>query len=86
MSGDIQTALMDFIRGLDPANANDPHLTPDVDLYDGGYLDSFSTVELIEFAQARFDVDLSTADFYEGPLRNAAGIAAEIAKLQAQKA
>lgn len=85
MTQTVCHVLMDFIRNLDPGNATDDNLTPDVDLYDGGYLDSFTTVELIEFTQRTFGVDLSSADFYEGPLRNVNGIAANIEKAMATR-
>jgi acyl carrier protein len=85
ISGDFHMAqavvadLLDFLRRLDPSNAEDPMLTADVDLIDGGYIDSFGMVELIEFVRSRYGVDLSGADFYEGQMRKVSGIAAAIA-------
>ena len=79
MAQDITAVLLGFLHAQDPANAADPHLTSTVDLIDGGYIDSFGMVELIEFVRSRYGVDLSGADFYEGQMRTIAGIAAAIA-------
>lgn len=79
MTQDVAQALIAFLRQLDPANADDPMLTPEVDLIDGGYIDSFGMVELIAHVQGRWGVDLSGADFYDGQMRKVAGIAAAIA-------
>jgi acyl carrier protein len=78
MAQDVAAALLSFLRQLDPANAKDPHLTAEVDLIDGGYIDSFGMVELIAWVQDQYGVDLSSADFYEGQMRKVAGIAAAI--------
>src|SRR5690606_42090330 len=75
----VMPDLLDFLRRLDPSNAEDPMLSADVDLIDGGYIDSFGIVELIEFVRSRYGVDLSGADFYEGQMRKVSGIAAAIA-------
>jgi len=78
MIHDVAAELETFIRSLDDSIANDDQLGRDVDLFDYGYLDSFGIVALIEHADARYGIDLSTADFYEGPLRTIDGIAALI--------
>lgn len=75
MAQDISAALLAYLRQIDPANANDPMLTAEVDLIDGGYIDSFGMVELIAFVQEQWSVDLSSVDFYEGQMRKVAGIA-----------
>lgn len=82
MSQDITASILKFVRDLDPSNARDSHLDAQVDLFDGGYLDSFGIVELIEFIIREFKTDFSNADFYAGSLRTVAGIAATIAAKQ----
>jgi len=72
------SVLIEFVRELDPDNADDPNLTLSVDLVDGGFIDSFGMVELIAFVQQRFGVDLSSLDFYDGKMRTVSGIASAI--------
>lgn len=78
MAQDISAALLAYLRQIDPANAKDPMLTAEVDLIDGGYIDSFGMVELIAFVQEQWNVDISSVDFYEGQMRKVAGIASLI--------
>ena len=75
MAQDITAALLAYLRQIDPGNADDPMLTADVDLIDGGYIDSFGMVELIAYVQEQWNVDLSSVDFYEGQMRKVSGIA-----------
>jgi acyl carrier protein len=78
MTNNVAAELDSFIRTLDAGVAEDAQLANDVDLFDYGYLDSFGIVALIEHVEARYGVDLSTEDFYEGSLRTIGGIAALI--------
>lgn len=78
MTDGVAAELEVFIRSLDDAIAGDDQLGGDVDLFDYGYLDSFGIVTLIEHVDVRYGIDLSTVDFYEGPLRTIDGIAALI--------
>jgi acyl carrier protein len=79
MTKNIEADLLKFIRDFDPENQNDPMLNQDVDLIDGGYIDSFGMVELIVFVQSQWGVDLGGADFYANNMRSISGIAAVIA-------
>ncbi len=79
MTKNIEADLLKFIRDSDPENQNDPMLNEDVDLIDGGYIDSFGMVELIVFVQSQWEVDLGGADFYANNMRRISGIAAVIA-------
>lgn len=78
MSDEKSSVLIEFLRELDPANADDPNLTLSVDLIDGGFIDSFGMVELIAFVQLRYGVDLSSLDFYDGKMRTVSGISSAI--------
>lgn len=78
---DTSPALISFIRQLDPANVNDPNLTREADLIDGGFIDSFGLVELIAYVQKTFGVDLSGQDFYEGKMRTVSGLSEAIQQL-----
>jgi acyl carrier protein len=75
---ETSSGLIEFLRALDPDNADDPNLTGDVDLVDGGFIDSFGMVELIGYIQKEYGVDLSGADFYDPKMRTVDGIAAAI--------
>ena len=78
MTKNIEADLLKFIRDLDSENLHDPMLNQDVDLIDGGYIDSFGIVELIVFVQGQWGVDLGGADFYANNMRRISGIAAVI--------
>ena len=81
MSDEKSSILVEFIRELDPDNADDPNLTVSVDLVDGGFIDSFGMVELIAFVQQRYGADISGFDFYDAKMRTISGIAEAIESL-----
>jgi acyl carrier protein len=78
----IEIRLLDAIRDLDPENKTDPMLTFEVDLIDGGYIDSFGMVELIVLIKDEWGVDLGGADFYAKEMRCISGIASTIKSLE----
>ena len=71
---DTLRILMAFLAEEAKVPPGDPDFTPEVDLFDFGYVDSFGLVRLIEWVKERFGVDLGNADFY-ADLRAAARIA-----------
>lgn len=67
--------LMRMIREDQKIPGEDPDFTPDVDLFDYGYIDSFGIVNLIAGVQKTYGVDMSLVDFYEPDYRTVRGIA-----------
>ena len=65
---DIKQNLRDFIVQRFTVPAGDPEFTDDVHLFDYGYVDSFGAVELVEFVQEQFGVQVSQADLMAYPM------------------
>lgn len=78
MSDEVSTALEKFVRDLSDTDPSDEFFGPDVDLFDYGYLDSFGIVNMIEFVDRRYRVDLSSIDFYSDGFRTIREIAGYI--------
>ena len=74
----IVSALLAAIRADQSVPEDDQDLTPSVDLFDYGYLDSFGVVSLIARVSESFGVDMSRLDFYQAEYRNIDGIATYI--------
>lgn len=75
---DAVTFLMKMIREDQKVPSDDPDFTPEVDLFDYGYIDSFGIVNLIACVKHAYDVDMSMVDFYEPAYRTVQGIAGYI--------
>jgi len=65
---EIKQNLRHYIVQRFTVPADDPEFTDDVHLFDYGYVDSFGAVELVEFVQDRFGVQVSQADLMAYPL------------------
>ena len=65
---DIKQNLRGYIVQRFTVPAGDPEFTDDVHLFDYGYVDSFGAVELVEFVQEQFGVQVSQADLMAYPM------------------
>ncbi len=74
-SQDALEYLMQMIREDQKIPGDDPDFSPDVDLFDYGYIDSFGIVNLIASVKQSYGVDMSMVDFYEPDYRTVRGIA-----------
>ncbi len=74
-SQDALEFLMQMIREDQKIPGDDPDFSPDVDLFDYGYIDSFGIVNLIASVKQGYGVDMSMVDFYEPDYRTVRGIA-----------
>lgn len=74
-SQDALEFLMQMIREDQKIPGDDPDFSPDVDLFDYGYIDSFGIVNLIASVKQSYGVDMSMVDFYEPDYRTVRGIA-----------
>jgi len=72
---DIEQSLREFIVQRFTVPPGDPEFTDDVHLFDYGYVDSFGAVELVEYVQERFGVQVSQADLMAYPLNTITEIA-----------
>jgi acyl carrier protein len=64
----ITTTLRDYIITHYSISTNDPDFSDDVHLFDYGYIDSFGAVDLVNFVQQRFEINVSQADMIAYPL------------------
>ena len=71
----IEKAIMAFVRELGNISPGDSHFSPDVDLYDTGYLDSLGIVALTTFLEAAYGLTLSEQELFDPRMATVAGIA-----------
>ena len=77
-TGDIEQTILSYLQSKFTNSVDSQSILVTSDLFDEAIIDSFGIVELIEFVDTTYHVDLSPVDFYEGPQRTIAGIAAYI--------
>ncbi len=80
MSDDIQSKLSGFIRKQYMIPDDDANFTPDTQLFDSGYIDSFGMNDLIAFIEKEFGVKFEDKDISQGALDSIANMAAAIVK------
>lgn len=71
----LEPRIEQFIRSNFSVSPTDPGFDRSVDLFAQGYVDSVGVVELIEFLQEDFGVQISDADLLSEDFSNVAGIA-----------
>lgn len=65
---EIKQNLRDYIIKHFSVPDGDAEFTDDVHLFNYGYVDSYGAVELVEFVQSRFGVQVSQSDLVAYPL------------------
>ncbi len=75
MSDDIERQVVEFIRGLNPANAS---VEPSTDLIASGLLDSLAILEVIAFAAQRFSATIPARKLTPANLRTPRAVTALI--------
>ncbi len=75
MSDDIEQQVVEFIRGLNPANASVDAAT---ELIASGLLDSLAILEVIAFASKRFSATIPTRELTPANLRTPREVSALI--------
>ena len=67
-SDGISVRLREFVRHHCDISEDDHEFTDDVNLFDYGYVDSFSAVEIYAFVEKEFAISVSDAEFATIPL------------------
>lgn len=58
---EIEKVIADYIREIGEIG-DDPDFTPDVNLFDNGYLDSMGAIQVISFVEEKFQIKISEKD------------------------
>ncbi len=74
---DVEQALYDFIREHFEIG-DDPDYTPEVHLFDSGFVDSLGAVEIISFAEDRWGIEITQRDLTLCPMNTVREIAAVV--------
>jgi acyl carrier protein len=70
----IEHRIEEFIRMHFGISPTDPVFNRQVDLFEGGYVDSMGIVELLEFLRGEFNVEIPDDDLLADDFSNLAGI------------
>jgi D-alanine--poly(phosphoribitol) ligase subunit 2 len=73
-------ALERFIRERFGVDEDDAEFHSEVHLFDYGYVDSFGAVELTNFVESTFKIEVKDSDFVVHPLNTITEIAAFVLK------
>ncbi len=71
----LEPRIEQFIRSKFSVSPTDPGFDRSVDLFSQGYVDSVGVVELLEFLQEDFGVEIPDDDMLSDDFSNIAGIA-----------
>ena len=71
----VESVIEDFVRTHFKVASTDPGFDSQVDLFERGYIDSIGFVELIEFLNVEFGVEISDEDLLSDNFSTVAGIA-----------
>lgn len=58
---------------------DDPEYTPEVNLFDYGFIDSMEATEILDYVEERFQVEITQKDIVLYPMNSVAEIAAVVA-------
>ena len=75
---DIQQAIYDFIKERFEIG-DDPDFTPDVHLFDSGFVDSLWAIEIVDFAEEHWHIEITQRDLTLYPMNTVEEIAAVVA-------
>ncbi|WP_461209672.1 acyl carrier protein [Desulfocurvus sp. DL9XJH121] len=78
MPQSILDQLMTFVRENMNVDPGDKYFTPDVDLFDYGYLDSFGIVGFTLMVKETWGLNMDSVDFYSDGFRTMQELAAYI--------
>ena len=76
---EIEQALYDFIKEHFDIGT-DPDYTVDVHLFDSGFVDSLGAIEIINFAESKWNVEITQKDLTLYPMNTVQEIASVISK------
>ncbi|MFC5532409.1 acyl carrier protein [Cohnella yongneupensis] len=76
---EICSILTDHIMKQFQIESDDDEFTPDVHLFDYGYIDSFGATELTSFVESRFEIEVTKKDLMLHKMNTINEIAAFVA-------
>jgi acyl carrier protein len=76
---DVERKIEAFLHGR--VEGSIPGLARDVDLYEGGHVDSVGVIELLSFVEEEFGVLIPEEDLLSGDFSRISGIARIVARL-----
>ncbi len=79
MTTEIADTIRDFLKKRFDISEGDPAFDHDTHLFDYGYVDSFGAVELTEFVERTFGIEVRDSDFVVHPLNTVNEIASFVA-------
>jgi acyl carrier protein len=71
-----------FVRGQFNVSDSDPGFGREIDLFEGGYVDSVGVAELLEYVTQEFGVDIPESDLFSDEFSSIDGISSIVARLQ----
>ena len=74
---EIEQTLYDFIKENFEID-DDPDYTPEVHLFDSGFVDSLGAIEIINFAEEHWNIEITQRDLTLYPMNTVREIAAVI--------
>ncbi len=76
----LEPRIEEFIRSQFSVSPTDPGFGRSADLFEEGYVDSVGVVEVLEFLNEEFDVEIPDDDLLSDDFSNIAGIARIVAR------
>ena len=75
MEQDVAAAVEEFIRGKFGIKPSDRRFDRSVDLFEDGYVDSIGVIELLEFLEGTFVVEMREEDLFSPEFSTIEGMA-----------
>lgn len=82
---EIENNIEQFVRDQFNVSPTDPGFDREVDLFEYGYVDSVGVVELLEFVQKEFSVEIPDDDLLADDFSTVAGIARIVLRNSAEQ-
>lgn len=79
---EVAARLEGFLRNHFSISPNDPRFGRDVDLFDGGYVDSVGLAEMLGFVEEEFGVEVPDDDLVSDEFTTIDGIASVVGRLK----
>ncbi len=81
MSDSAAERIEGFVRETFEVSATDPRFGRDVDLFEGGYVDSVGLTELLAFIEAEFAISIPDEDLASDEFMTIGGMATIVGRL-----
>jgi acyl carrier protein len=78
---EVADRLEDFLRNHFSISPSDPRFGRDVDLFDGGYVDSVGLAETLGFIEGEFGVEVPDGDLLSDEFTTIDGVARVVRRL-----